>query len=695
MQKLTTLLRKDWLRCLVLAVIGIAVRSPALQGPRIWDDQYLCIQNPFIKSPLLLLETFRHYLFLDGFSAHYRPVQNISFMVDYFFWNTDAWGFHLTNVLLHAGSGILIYFLVRRIFASLWFPSVRGVVALRALRFAPALSFASFFVALLWLVHPVHSAAVDYISGRADSLACVFATAAWLLFIRGNERKRSTYRRAYYILAAFAALLALLSREVAAVWMLLFIMHLVFVERNLGRRFRLASIICCLLIATAYGALRQLPERRTGPGPSADWTKPMQAVLMMRALGDYTRLMLMPENLHMERSVFDGDEFASNRAWRQSADMEYLSVLGLVGAGLLALGCCWRGRGQSARIFGASWFFLAYLPTSNLLPLNATVAEHWLYLPSVGFLIFVAGCVLDMPSRFRHVAVSASCFAVIALGARSAIRSSDWADERTFFERTLAAGGTSTRVTVNLGQVYARNGNYKAAERLFRSALSAMPDYPIARNGLADVLFHQGKKAESEAILSASAKAASQASKDYPRTWIATLSLAHIQHDNKNNDAALATVDKARAEYPHTWEIISFEAELLRETKGADAALQLVQDFARAHWWHFGASMALGQLYTEKGDVEQAEVALRHASWLDIHDAEALDLVAMIRFRQNRLDEAVSTQRRAIGRQPDQPRQYMMLSNFLAKMGRTSEAEATVAQVRQLRLAAESQPVLN
>ena len=118
LSKLTSYLRRDWLRALLLLIIGIGVRSPALQGQRIWDDQYLAHDNPIIKSPLLIAESFRHYLFLDSLSAHYRPVQNISFILDYFFWNTDEFGFHLTNVLLHVGSGILLYFLLRQLFAS-------------------------------------------------------------------------------------------------------------------------------------------------------------------------------------------------------------------------------------------------------------------------------------------------------------------------------------------------------------------------------------------------------------------------------------------------------------------------------------------------------------------------------------------------------------------------------------------------
>src|SRR2546430_2710348 len=118
---ISRLLNARWLHCVILAACAIVVHSPALQGQRIWDDQYLAHDNPFIKSPVLIPESFRHYLFLDSLSAHYRPVQNISFIFDYFFWNTDEFGFHLTNVLLHGASGVLLYFLLRQLFGSFFF----------------------------------------------------------------------------------------------------------------------------------------------------------------------------------------------------------------------------------------------------------------------------------------------------------------------------------------------------------------------------------------------------------------------------------------------------------------------------------------------------------------------------------------------------------------------------------------------
>src|SRR5690242_1268958 len=178
--------KADWFRCILLATVAVLIHSPALQGQRIWDDQYLAHDNPMIKSPLLILESFRHHLFLDSLSAHYRPVQNVSFIFDYYFWNTDEFGFHLTNTLLHAAAGVSLYFLIRQILSSFLFPTSSMAVRQRVSRRLSWVSNAAFLIALLWVVHPVHSAAVDYISGRADSLAFFFAAVAWLLFFKAQ-----------------------------------------------------------------------------------------------------------------------------------------------------------------------------------------------------------------------------------------------------------------------------------------------------------------------------------------------------------------------------------------------------------------------------------------------------------------------------------------------------------------------------
>ena len=674
-ERLRSLLHSLWLRCILLLAVGFSIRIPALQGALVWDDLYLIGDNPFMKSPLLILETFRHYLFPDSFSAHYRPVQNISFMWDYFFWNTDLSGFHLTNVLLHVASGVLLYFLLRRLLIPLWNSAQKSVATPEV---------AAFLVAFLWMVHPTHSAAIDYISGRADSLAFLFASAGWLMVLAARQMEKRPGRIATYFLSIVCGLLALCSRESAAIWVGLFILHLFLFEKAISRRAKLISLGWCFALLATYAGLRQLPDPRETATPSHEFTGPMRSVLMLRALGDYGRLMIFPTNLHMERTVIDPGNYQTHDSWRKSAGSEYLSLLGLGVVVAMTYGACRIGQGQKIRVLGAVWFFFAYLPTSNLFDLNATVAEHWLYLPSVGFLIFLAGCVVDLPLRFRQLSLPIAGLAIVALSWQSLSRSADWVDPETFYKKTLAAGGRSTRIAVNLGQIYSQKGRYAEAEKMFRKVLLISPDYPFARNDLAEALYQQGKTAEAKGLFTLTRDEAPKTRLIYPRTWIAILGLAQVRHHEKDDDAALAILKKASADYPHTWELISLESEILRIHQGPDASLHLIENFARDNWWHYGAAMAQGRLYAEKGETKKAEAALRRASRLDVHDVEALNLLAVLSIRQNRLEDAYQSQKRAVARQPDAPRQYLMLSDILNKMGRDAAAKNAMVEVARL-----------
>jgi tetratricopeptide (TPR) repeat protein len=130
--------------------------------------------------------------------------------------------------------------------------------------------------------------------------------------------------------------------------------------------------------------------------------------------------------------------------------------------------------------------------------------------------------------------------------------------------------------------------------------------------------------------------------------------------------------------------LISSEAEVLRDINRPEEALKLVQQFARENWWHYSASLAAGRLYAQLNDVPNAQAALWQASWLDVHEVEALDLLAKIALRTGKFEEAYDIQRHAIARQPDQPRQYALMSEILEKMGRKQQAEESLAAAQLL-----------
>ena len=677
---------KTWIRVTALFLAGLAVHFPALQGQFLWDDGYLAQANPFIKSPLLIFETFRHNLLLESFSAHYRPVQTVTYMFDYVIWNTDPYGFHLTSVVWHLGCGILLYFLLAELFREGGMRWAEGDPRRLFGRLAWAVS-------LIWVIHPVHSAAVDYISGRADSLAFFFAAGGWLVYARARRLERPIVRRCLFALAAVAGFLALCSRESATMWMLLFLVYLFALDRSQPLRRKLLVLVTCMAVVGSYAAARHYGTRGGASVSMSGSTAPVRATLMLRALGDYGRLMVFPSSLHMERNLADTRPVASNARWRQTIASEYLSVLGLAVGAALLFGALRKGRARNLRAAGAVWFVLAYLPTSNLLELNATVAEHWLYLPSVGFLLFAAGCGLELPARGRRIAIGIAVIAFLGFSARSFVRSTDWVDPETFYRRTLASGGASVRVALNLSQIYASQKRYDKAEEICRKVLQLSPDYPIARTNLGDILFHEGKIEEANQIFLASSKAAEEAKKEYPRTWIAALNVAHLRKDDHDLAGAIGVLEKARADYPGVWDLISFEAEVLREAKQPAAALEIVRPYAAEHWWHYAAALATGRLYMEMNDVPQAEKLLWHASWLDVHEVAALNLISLMRQNQSRFAEAYEIQRRAIARQPDEPRQYLMLSQILDSLGRKQESAEALAQVSRLAGVARPAPV--
>src|SRR5205814_1208748 len=148
-------------------------------------------------------------------------------------------GYHGTNILLHAVAAWMLFLLLLRLMPGLWNDSARSpTVAL--------------LVALTWLVHPVHNAAVAYISGRADTLAAVFALGAWLLWAKSRDRRGVAVKVRGTIVAAFLTLVALCSKEIALVWVVLFLVHTLFFDKSMSRRGRAGLVAGLAAIVAVY-----------------------------------------------------------------------------------------------------------------------------------------------------------------------------------------------------------------------------------------------------------------------------------------------------------------------------------------------------------------------------------------------------------------------------------------------------------
>ena len=159
---------------------------------------------------------------------------------------------------------------------------------------------------------------------------------------------------------------------------------------------------------------------------------------MLRALGDYASLIFFPDQLHMERIVFTSVSYRNFDLWQRSIRFEYLSIIGLTTLFGFGYAASSKLPGRRLRIFGLLWFVLGFLPISNLFPLNAQVAEHWIYMASFGFLLVVAGFIIALPKKQLAYTTALVCLATAGFSVRTAFRASEWADPETFFKQTAA-----------------------------------------------------------------------------------------------------------------------------------------------------------------------------------------------------------------------------------------------------------------
>ncbi len=145
---------------------------------------------------------------------------------------------------------------------------------------------------------------------------------------------------------------------------------------------------------------------------------------------------------------------------------------------------------RSRRIRRPGLLYVAYLPICGLFSLNASVAEHWLYVPGafllLAALLSAARIPLSRPAGYFH-----SCIWAGFLGVRTFLRNPDWHDQRTFLERTIADGGDSARMLINLGDLELTEGHARLAIADFQNALTLSPDQPFGLIGLGSAYLHE------------------------------------------------------------------------------------------------------------------------------------------------------------------------------------------------------------
>ena len=546
----------------------------------VWDDTALVLRDPLIRHWRLVPEAFQEFLFLDATASDfYRPVQRLTFTADYALWGinradgkrtnapdtgdsadtravlaTAQSGWHFTSVLVHALAAVALFFFLRTWLAG---------------------SGLSTAAAAAWALHPLHTSAVTYVSGRADPLAALFIFSALALLAHshsGGGLKKGDRPAAWKVIgAALCCLLALLSKEAGVAGLTLWLIWLIG-KAPISARSWVAFAAAAVFVVGVYFSLRNAADRTSPPPSTTTTTLVERAGLMTRALAEYTKLFIAPHDLHMERDI----------AHKPAAQA-------IAGGVLLAAYIGWalwaRRRAPDAAL-ALACAAVAWLPVSNLFTLNSTMAEHWLYVPSAFLIAALAFTAQHL--RWRAFPVLGAAW-LIFLATQTWLQHAYWKDQATFLNTTIERAGRGKRMLANLAGLELEAGRTKQGEALFEEAIALDPTFTGFQMMKAGIALSKGDIASAEAAANIIAK------DDYYASEIIILrSKIQMIKDGKPNVKSLAV---AAASSPRNWSIVRAHPLALEYLGQPDEAYKalLLSNFThsyRAEGWRTIAHLA-------------------------------------------------------------------------------------------------------
>ena len=434
---------------LIIILAGIAAYLTSFQNNFVWDDIGLISINPYIKSWKHIgdiFASFLHHKIGEG-GIFYRPIVSLSFLIDYSMWKENPVGYHLTNLLFHILNAILLYKIIFALFK-------KGKIAL--------------FTSLLFAVHPIHTEAVTYISGRADPIAALFLLSSLLLFITYAPQNKFWGM----LCAVVFYILALFTKEYAIIFILLLATYGFCFKPKIKLRYYLIF----LAISLIYGLIRLALLNNEAGVFLFKQNMNMSHLLLVasRSFAEYLSLLLFPINLHYQRALHMPHSIFSTYG--------ILSIFVFLTFILFVI----VFRKKKPVLFGSIWFMICLIPYQSSLQLNAEVTEHWLYFPSIGLFLIISSFLTFSIRNVKHKHVlntTRYTFLILIIIAEivfTNLQSRHWKDEITLYNHILKFRPNEPRVHNNLGNAYAAKRRYEDALPHFEKAVKIAPAYSTA-----------------------------------------------------------------------------------------------------------------------------------------------------------------------------------------------------------------------
>jgi tetratricopeptide (TPR) repeat protein len=482
-----------------------------------FDDGDYVFRNPEVARGLTPAGIA--WAFTGSHAANWFPLTWISHMLDCQLYGLNPGGHHVTNVLLHAASVVLLFLVLERMTGALW---------------------RSAFVASLFAIHPLRVESVAWVSERKDVLSGLF----FMLIIGAYERyARSSWSAGRYALVLILFACGLMSKPmlVTVPFVLLLLDYWplnrfapaqegggkVFfrIPRQLIVEkiplFGLSLASCVITVFAQTAALRPLTRipllSRIG-----------NAVV---AYKDYVLQMLWPSNL----AVFYPWEAA--RIGSASILLSAILLLGISAGVLLA-------RQRRYLITGWLWYLIMLGPVIGILQVgNQARADRYTYLPQIGLYILLTWTAADFCLQWRHRRLLLSMLSVIiltGLAIAARIQAASWQNSESLWSRALSRTSDNVVAELNLGEAIYKLGRMTEAIAHFERVLRIEPNEPMAHASLGAALLKTGQTNAALAHLQKSLEIDPKQPSAHSSLGVLLLELGRLEESRSHLQTALA-----------------------------------------------------------------------------------------------------------------------------------------------------------
>lgn len=492
----------------IILAVSVAVYLNTLSNDFVYDDTVQVLQNPWIKDVKFIPAIFTSDVWAfrgEGPSNYYRPLLHIIFMIDYYIFGLNPLGFHLVNIVFHAVVSVLVFLIASMLINH---PTRREKRLSSPLtgeeRGEGKYNFLfPLIAAILFATHPIHTEVVAWVSGIPELSFTLFYLLSFYFYIKADGE----YGR-HFLLSILFFFLSTLCKETALTLPILLIAYdysFKNISHPLRENHNNSSLPLRERIKVRVIIKRYLPYLIVSG---------IYFIIRTYAIGGFAPLKIHTElsnyeyfiNIfplfiqYLEKLILPINLNAFYVLHPISSILEWKGIISIIITINFILAIYFTHKANKLAFFSLLWIVIPLLPVLYIPALGeATFADRYLYLPSVGFVIIVAVgveriCQLKVLREATVFAIILILIAIICLYSTGIIkRNYIWKSDYTLWLDTVwkSPGGGSPHY--NLGNAYYNQGQFNKAIQEYLTALRLNPDHAKAHHNLGVAYYNQGQ----------------------------------------------------------------------------------------------------------------------------------------------------------------------------------------------------------